>query len=1253
MIGVPHQPRGETYILTMYLMFQTYLPLAYLLPLQNRNCVGGKSPFEGGRGDVFALWFTPWSLEIPTTGQQIFPPRGRCPHRPRSENFKILFALLIFITFISCKEPTLFTKIESTKSGLDFKNQVFEKDSMSLAYNYYFYNGGGVTVADFNGDDLEDIFFTGNHVPSRMYVNKGNLKFEDVTEKANLLSQHWASGSNYVDINNDGRQDLFVCTVGKNEPNHFYINQGNDKNGMPIFKDLAPQMGLAEPVIATQSAFLDYDHDGDLDMFLAVNSQLMNNRNEARPRNTDFRNDTRDRLYRNNGNNTFTNVSAEAGIINEGYALGVAVSDFNNDGWLDIYVANDFLSNDLLYINNQKGGFEDKALQYFRHTSFNGMGVDVADVNSDGLMDVTVMDMLPQSNRRRKLMLAPTNYDVFIRKSQLGYQQQHIRNTFQLNQGIDNQGNTQFSEVGTLKGIHSTDWSWSPLWADYDNDGLLDLYITNGYFKDLTDLDFTTGLLENLRFGTKEYSLNYQLDVMDKLREIKESNFLYKQKEGFSFEDFTKKSGLDIPSFSHGSAFADLDNDGDLELVVNNLNSECFLFKNNQMEQNAISGNNNYLKIKLLGDTNNRNAIGSKVELFYQNQTKTYLHSSVRGYLSSMSDKIHFGLGNVKNVDSIRVQWADGKVQILKNQGVNQTLTIKYNPSSEQKQTVKNTLFSEVSTTQNLDYQHKENYFIDFKSNGLLLKMYSKEGPAMAVGDVNGDGADDLAIGGATGFPITFFIQKNGKFTKSEFKTDIDFEDAGLLFLDVDNDQDDDLYVASGGSENPENGNRLQDRLYINDKGKFTRSDALPKTLSCGGKIAAADYDQDGDLDIFRAGKVKFEQYPFSPKSYILQNEKGKFIDKTPKEIAEIGMINDAIWTDFNNDNQIDLIVVGEWMQIEFFENKKGKLQRITDKIGLKNTQGWWNSVAGGDFDTDGDTDYMVGNFGLNSHIQSSENELIRLYAADFDQSGTIDPILTYFDKNDDGEREEIAWHTRDAFVERIPAFKRRFPTYKSFSEASFEQVLSKDERAKSTVFSANMLKSIYIENLGKNQFKIHDLPIETQYAPVNSILVEDVNADGWQDAILVGNLNNADPIFGNYDASKGTVLLGNGKGGFKAIPNNQSGVYFDGDQKAIVQYFVNQQANYSSTANSERLKSYTFPNAKPVKIEKLSTNDSFAIIELKNGKKFKKEFYYGHSANAQSSRKLAILKEYKSVQIVDFKGIIRNVDLTDSAVRR
>ena len=849
-------------------------------------------------------------------------------------------------------------------------------------------------------------------------------------------------------------------------------------------------------------------------------------------------------------------------------------------------------------------------------------------------------------------MQAPVNYDLFNRRTDLGYAKQHVRNTLQINQGVNDEGNYQFSELGTLTGMYSTDWSWAPLWADFDNSGALDLFISNGYYKDLTDMDFALGLKEKLRFGSNEHSISYQKETLDKLHPIKKSNFLFKNKGNLDLENVTKEWGLNEPSFSHGAAFADFDNDGDLELVVNNLGHTSFFYKNNTLENTQVNEEDRsvFLSIKLNGPGKNKNAFGARLELYAHGDLKqSYYHSNVRGYLSSMSDIIHFGLGKEKKVDSITIRWPDGTFQTENSIITNTLLTIKYHPNRKGQPLVQpNTLFESVTDSLQLEYIHKENSYIDFKNDPLFYKMYSREGPSIAINDINNDGLDDILIGGSANNSATLFIQKKGSFEKSnlfELEKDSNYEDMGMLFFDADGDGDNDLYVVSGGSDFVASEEAYQDRFYKNENGIFIKQETGSLSTASGGPVKGADYDRDGDIDLFIGGKISPGKYPTSPLSSLLINQNGILKEDTPKALKEIGMVTDALWTDFNNDGWVDLIVVGEWSKIQFFINKEGTLEPYNN-TGLEHTSGWWNSISGGDFDNDGDTDYILGNFGLNTYIKADQDHPIRVYADDFDANGKIDPIISYYEKDDSGTLQEYTLHTRDALISQIVAYKKRFKNYKSFSEADFDEVLKKHDRKNDFVLDAKILTTSYIENMGSKGFKIRPLPIECQVAPVYGVLIKDFDGDGNLDALLSGNQNSADPLFGNYDASNGIFLKGNGNGKLEPVSSMESGLYLNGDQKSIVTLFVANHPVLVAGANQGAIKAYQHFDymSSANNIIPLKAMDAGAYITFNTGEKTKLEFYYGNSYLSQSSRKFMILPIMKEVLFYDYNGLTRKI---------
>lgn len=1187
------------------------------------------------------------------------------------------YLVLLLLSVTACKEETdtLFKLVPHESSSVTFSNEIIENDTLNIIDMEYVYNGGGVGIGDFNNDGLQDIYFTGNVVDNKLYLNQGDLKFKDVTKTAGVEgANRWSSGVAVVDINNDGWLDIYVgatiLTDSSARGNLLYVNKGLDLEGVPTFVESAKKFGIDDKGHTTHSAFLDYDKDGDLDLYVLSNYiDEKQSPSKYRPKMVDGSSYNNDQFYRNNGDNTFTNVTKEVGILIEGYGLGLAVTDINQDSWPDIYVSNDYISNDLLWINNQDGTFSNQVSKYFKHQSGSAMGNDVADINNDGLVDVIAVDMMPEDNKRKKMMIRSNSYSTYINNEKFGYEYQYVRNTLQLNNGVTPDGHPVFSEIGQLSGLHQTDWSWAPLLADFDNDGFRDVIISNGFPRDVTDHDFAT-----YASGIGG-SLLTTVQLLDSIPEVKIANYAYKNNGDLTFSDKTIDWGLNLPSYSSGAAYADLDNDGDLDLVVNNINDKAFIYENQLYSGSDKKDNqNNFLRIRLEGGKERIPIEGTKILLHLGEGEKLFYEQSVyRGYLSSVETVAHFGLGGQNTVDSIRIIWPDGKQQLLLEVDANQVLAVDYDkaetvPSSDfnrEIQLVDNTtIFVDASESLNIRYKHEEQDKVDFNIQVTLPHKFTQNGPGIAVGDIDGNGLDDFFIGGSAENSGIFYLQEEG----GTFRSSVDLlvseagkekEDLGVLFFDADNDDDLDLYIVSGSYEFKPGSPELQDRLYINNgEGKFNiDTSALPSFRSNGSVVIAADYDKDGDLDLFISGNVIPGQYPFPDKSFILNNENGKFTDVTEKiapGLSHIGIVNDAIWSDVDNDGNIDLLVAGEWMPLTLFKSDGNAFDNVTSSTGLQDYVGWWNSLTAGDYDKDGDVDFIAGNLGLNTNFKGSSEQPLSVYAKDFDGNGSIDPIVTTFMKATDGTLKPFPMHAKDDLTFLIPRMKKKFPKYGIYSQASINEVLSSEEMEGALIMHANHLATSYVENIGDGTFKISALPLKAQFAPVFGMLSEDFDKDGNLDVILVGNSYSTEVTTGRYDALIGLYLKGNGKGEF-GLMGPESGFFVDGDAKGIATLEANGKQILVVTQNQDSVKTFKVQqiseSAEKNIVIKANPTDAYAEIELEDGKKIKHEFYYGSGYLSQSARELRVLRTVKSIKVFDFRGNMRLINLDEKVV--
>ena len=1100
----------------------------------------------------------------------------------------LLFAILLIIVIIFClcfysnqgKQPdTLFTLLPSTETGIDFANNMpmnMMNGENIIAFEYY-YNGAGVSLGDINNDGLLDVFFTANKSSNKMYLNLGGMTFKDVTDESKLGSKRFSTGSVFVDINSDGFLDLYVCNGGRlpassmDSENQLYINQ---KDG--TFKELAQEYGINDANYSIQSVFFDYDIDGDLDLYVANNSATFTRKMNTQQRmalekDVENRMPYSGRMFENI-EGKYVDVTLKSGVLHISNALGLSASDLNNDGWTDLYIANDYDIPDKIFINNKNKTFTDNIKEMTNQISWNSMGVDVADINNDGFLDIGSLDMAPNDHVRGKTLMssmdvARFNHLVEDKK----YQYQYMFNTLQLNNG-----NNTFSNIAGVAGVLKTDWSWAPLFADFNNDGYKDYFITNGYRKAVTDNDWKNKLSQVSKENNGKISMDQRIKLYSEMPEIKLPNKLYINNKNLKFIDEGDKQGLNLSSFSNGASYGDLDNDGDLDLVVNNIDQLAFIYRNN-----TSTYNNQFLRIDLKSE-NCTEHYNAKVYVYFNNLLQLQEFNPTRGYQSSVEHCLHFGFTkDVDIVDSVVVYWTDGTVKKVKNVKLNRKLVLtKENAGAFDKPVViKNQIFETVKGSKlNIEFRHKENKFDDFIEESLLPHKQSVLGPFSSVADIDMNGLDDFYVGGAKGQPgVLYKQQKSGKFIVSSsdiWKKDKLYEDMGSLFFDYDNDGDKDLYVVSGGGGDVKSKpSLLQDRLYSNNgNGNFIRlNNVLPKIEASGQQVKANDIDNDGDLDLFVGGRTIPGKYPYSPKSYILINENGKYIDKSNdwlgEELTSMGMVTDFVFTDLNNDKYSDLVIVGEWMSVKALLNNGDYYVDVSADYGFDTLKGWWYSIDQADFNNDGKMDFLLGNIGENIKYKASMKKPFHIYTNDFDKTGDQDIVLSYYYKG-----KKVPARGRECSSGEIPFVSSQCKTYQDFAEASIEDIYGQDKIQEALHFEVNTFSSYILLSDSNNRYITNKLNIESQFSPINRFIIKDFDNDGNKDVILAGNMYHTEVETPRYDAGTGLYLQGLGNGSFNSFPVYKSGIYLPNDVKDLDFLMINGKESILVSNNNRPL---------------------------------------------------------------------------------
>lgn len=1066
----------------------------------------------------------------------------------------------------TAQDKKRFTLLNSRQTGIDFNNKIRDTKESNILLYANFYGGAGVGVGDFNNDGLQDVFFGGNIVPDRLYLNQGNFEFKDITKEAGISDDGgWSTGVTIADINNDGFVDIYVSReLYDDRPdlraNLLYINKGDG-----TFVESAKQYGVDDSQRTRHASFLDYDKDGYLDLLLLT--QPPNPGNFSKLSGTTLlKPEFHLKLLKNTGNDYFVDVSEQAGINKTGFPNGVSASDLNNDGWTDFYITNDFYAPDFLFLNNKDGTFTNVIDDVLMHIPYYSMGVDVADINNDELLDIFVVDMVAEDNFRLKSNMSGMNPNAFWKVVADGGHYQYMYNALQLNNG-----NTTFSDIAQITGMAATDWSWSNLIVDFDNDGLKDVYVTNGLLYDIrnTDADkeigqFITNTANQWVFNNPDGGEVSIWDILDLDKAISFlpsqplKNYAFKNKGDITFQKVMDEWGLDEESFSNGSAYADFDNDGDVDIVVNNINKKAFVYQNNS----EVLQGSNFLRVNL-SDEQNKTVFGAKVRLYANNEVQLIETTNVRGIYSTSEPTVHFGLGNNSMVDSLVVIWPDQMRTVKYDIAANQVLKLNSGDASYVGRNISTDkvtkVYIELTDTSSIKFKHEENSFNDYDYQVLLPHKLSQFGPALAKGDINNDGLEDVFVGAATGFEAAIFLQdEKGGFSKSVqelWKKEAAYEDVDAIFLDVNGDGHQDLYVVSGGNEYPVHDLHYVDRLYLNDgHGGFKKGAIIDVGRMSGSKVAADDFDGDGDTDLFVGGRHVPHQYPLPASSMLLLNENGQLVNKTEllaPELNDLGMVTDAVWADYDSDGDTDLIVSGEWMPITLFKNEAGRFVKI-EVVGLENSVGWWFSIEKGDFDNDGDIDFVTGNLGLNYKYKTSNEAPFDIYYNDFDANGGGDIVLGYFNGD-----KHYPLRGFSCSAQQIPGLKNKIKKYDLFASLEIDKVYGAENLENSLHYKADTFASAYIENLGNGSFKLSSLPNRAQISNINDFLVDDFNQDGNLDVLLVGNLFVSEIETPRNDAGTGLLMLGDGEGRFATSTSLESGFFARGDAKKLISVTV------------------------------------------------------------------------------------------------